>query len=144
MSGSARRRRSRLSDEDRDGSVEPYAPWVSKADGVATMSVWHWSGRDRISLHDLEYLVAAPSRREWRLVVVRLQLPGWKDAGTLKAADRRFEVAAAAPGRVFWRDQDQGTSWQDEAALEILRRTSTVRELSAGRYADPVHRPGQG
>jgi hypothetical protein len=113
---------------------------VGEADVVRSLSVWHWSGRDRISLHDLEYLVAAPSRREWRQVVLRMRLPRWKDAGTLGPADQRFAVAAAAPGRVFWRDADGRTSWQDEAALETLRGTSTVRELSAGRYADPVHR----
>ena len=116
---------------------------MREGDVGQTMSVWRWWGRDRIALHDLEYLVAAPSRREWRQIVVRMRLPRWKDAGTLKSTDPRFAVAAAVPGRVFWRDMDQRTGWQDEAALEELRRTSTVRELSAGRYADPAHRPDQ-
>jgi hypothetical protein len=104
-------------------------------------SVWYWYGRDRNSLHDLEYLVAAFSRHEWRQTVLRMRLPDWKRAGTVKESDPRFAVAAAEPDRVFWRELGEGRRWQDEPALEELRRTSKVRELHAGRYSDPVHRP---
>ncbi|WP_147251535.1 hypothetical protein [Blastococcus sp. TBT05-19] len=108
---------------------------------VGKLSVWRWFGRDRVSLHDLEYLVAASSRHDWRETVLRMRLPDWKKAGTVKGSDPCFAVAAAEPGRAFWRELGEGTEWRDEAALEELRRTSTVRELSAGRYSEPVHRP---
>jgi hypothetical protein len=114
---------------------------MAKRETVERLAVWHWFGRDRIALHDLEYLMAAPSRHEWRETVLRLRLPEWKNASKVKESDPRFQVAAAAPGRVFWREIGEGSDWRDEAAFEELRRTSSVRELSAGRYADPVHRP---
>lgn len=119
----------------------PYPDAMAKREAAARLSVWCWSGRDRVSLDDLEYLVAANSRHEWRETVLRLRLPDWKKAGTVKESDPRFAVAAAEPGRVFWRELGERTGWRDEAAFEQLRRTSTVRELSAGRYSDPVHRP---
>jgi hypothetical protein len=51
-----------------------------------------------VSLKDLEYLVAATSRHEWRQTILRLRLPDRKSAGTLKESDPRFAVALAAPG----------------------------------------------
>jgi hypothetical protein len=116
-----------------------YADAMAKRE-AARLSVWRWSGRDRVSLHDLEYLVAANSRPEWRQTVLRVRLPDWKQAGMLKDSDPRFALAAAEPGHVFWRELGDGTEWRDEAELEELRRTSTLRELSAGRYSEPVHR----
>lgn len=92
-------------------------------------------------MEDLEYLVAATSRHEWRQTVIRLRLPDWKCAGTIKVSDPRFAVAAAAPGLVLWRELGARTEWLDEAALEELRRTSTLRELGAGRFSEPVDRP---
>jgi hypothetical protein len=91
---------------------------MAKRQTVERLSVWYWFGRDRIALHDLEYLVAAPSRHEWRETIVRLRLPDGKNAGTIKERDLRFEVAAAAPGRVFWRELGQEAEWRDEVALE--------------------------
>ena len=114
---------------------------MAKGETVERLAVWHWSGRDRIALHDLEYLVAAPSRHEWRATVLRLRLPDSKNASTVKKGDPRFQVAFSAPGRVFWRELGEGGEWRDEAAFDELRRTSRARELSAGRYADPLHRP---
>ncbi|MPQ99052.1 hypothetical protein GB931_14200 [Modestobacter sp. I12A-02628] len=104
------------------------------------LSVWHWSGRDRVSLYDLEFLVAAGSRHEWRQTVLRLRLPDWKDAGALAPGDPRTAVAVADPGRLFWRELGASTDWSDEAAFAHLRASSTARELSAGRYSDPLHR----
>ena len=113
---------------------------MGKQDSVDRLSAWHWDGRDRLSLHDLEYLVAASSRDEWRKTVLRMQLPDWKRADRLKESDPRFQAAAATPGRVLWRELGEGPEWRDEAALEELRRGSTTRELSAGQYAEPVRR----
>lgn len=117
---------------------------MAKREAVEKLSVWHWSGRDRVSLHDLEYLLAAYSRHQWRETVLRMRLPDWKQAGTVREADPRFAVAAAEPGRVSWRELGEETEWRDEAAFEGLRRTSTARQLSAGLYSDPVHRPWLG
>ena len=91
-------------------------------------------------MHDLEYLVAANSPQEWRQAVLRMRLPDWKKASTIKEGDARFAVAAAAPGRILWREPGEGMEWRDEADFEELRRTSTARELSGRRYSDPVHR----
>jgi hypothetical protein len=129
---------------DTGTEVRLYPDAMAKREAVEKLSVWHWSGRDRVPLHDLEYLVAAYSRHEWRETVLRMRLPDWKKAGTVKETDPRFAVAAAESGRVFWRGLGEGTEWRDEAAFAELRRTSTARELSAGRYSDPVHRPGPG
>jgi hypothetical protein len=114
---------------------------MAKREAAEKLSVWYWSGRDRVSLYDLEYLVAAHSRQEWRETVIRMRLPDWKNAGTVKEGDPRFAVASAQPDRVFWRELGEGTDWRDEVAFDDLRRTSTAEELSAGRLSDPVHRP---
>jgi hypothetical protein len=50
-----------------------------------------------VSLKDLEHLVAATSRHEWRQTILRLRLPDWKSAGTLKESDPRFEVEWRPP-----------------------------------------------
>jgi hypothetical protein len=114
---------------------------MAKRQFVVRLSVWHWDGRDRVSLQDLEYLVAASSREEWRQTVMRMHLPDWRRARTLKEDDPRHQAAATAPGRVFWRELGEVTGWRDEAALEELRRSSTTKQLSAGQYTEPVHRP---
>ncbi len=113
---------------------------LGKRDADDKMAVWHWHARDRYSPHDLEYLVAAASRGEWRQLVLRMRLTGWKRAGTIKRSTPRFGVAVASPGHVFWRELGEETQWRDEAALGELRQASTLRELRAGRWAEPVHR----
>jgi hypothetical protein len=68
-------------------------------DSPERLTVWRWSGRDRVSLHDLEFLLPAPSRREGREVVLRLRLPDWKAVSTINRRDTSYEVGAAAPGK---------------------------------------------
>src|SRR5919112_1377961 len=47
---------------------------MARREAAEGPSVWYWFSRDRVSLHDREYLVAANSRREWRCHASR----GWQ------------------------------------------------------------------
>jgi hypothetical protein len=108
-------------------------------DAGRRLKVWRWDGRDAVSLHDLEFVTAVPARSELQTLSARLRLPkpGFGEYVLVKPTDERFDVAMAAPGRVFWRDlEGGGLEWQVEEALQELRASSTART----QYGTPLHR----
>jgi hypothetical protein len=105
------------------------------------VKVWHWCGRDVVSLHDLEFMVALPSRKELHAATTRLRLPKARDAGAIDAGDPDHELAMQNQGRVFWRDPEVTSTWQSEDDIPQMRAEATALRSHQGRMSLPLHRP---
>lgn len=103
------------------------------------LKVWFWSGRDPVSLDDLEFVVASSSRKAIQGYSARLRLPK-PDHGqyhVLKMTHEACDVALGRPGHVFWRDREISHEWRSETELDAVRRTSKAQHGTG----TPLHRP---
>ena len=106
------------------------------------LKVWCWSGRDAVSLADLEFMVAVASRKELHSARVRLRLPKpWFEPEAMRPADDGYELAVGNPGRVYWRDPGRHAQWLAEEALQEKRAGGGAYRIYQGRLSTPLHRP---
>jgi len=101
------------------------------------LKVWFWSGRDPVSLDDLEFVVASPSRKAIQGHSARLRLPKPDHYRLLKPTDEACDVALGRPGHVFWRDREVSREWRSGTELAGLREASTAQHGTG----TPLHRP---
>ena len=125
-----------------------YAPHDEAMAGLLRLKIWTWSGRDVVSLSDIELVAAVASRKELHALTTRLRLPKAANDAIyqVKPASREGQLALDHPGRLVWRDitdhdaPDGG--WRNEEDLDDLRASSSsLRVDPRGRPSTPLHRP---